>query len=215
MIASAAWAAGYIEVAGPAKAGPLRGHQRAPTMNEDDELMARVAAGGHDAFAVVVSRHLDRVVAVAQRVLGDRAEAEDVAQETLLRAWRHADRWRPGEARISTWLYRIAVNLCLDRKRRPAMAPLEAAGDPPDPTPDALALLHRAEVAALVAAAIAALPERQRVALALSYYEELGNIEVAEIMGISIGALESLLVRARRALAERLGPLLRPDKGEA
>jgi RNA polymerase sigma-70 factor (ECF subfamily) len=211
----AAWAAGNIEAARPGKAGPLRVYRRVQAMNEDDELMARVAAGDHDAFASVVNRHLDRVVAVAQRMLGDRAEAEDVAQEALLRVWRYADRWRPGEARISTWLYRIAVNLCLDRKRRPATAPLEAAGDPPDPGADAFAQLYSTERETFIRAAIAALPERQRLALTLSYYEGLGNIEAAEIMEISVGALESLLVRARRALADRLGPLLGRDGGES
>jgi RNA polymerase sigma-70 factor (ECF subfamily) len=208
---------GRLKLIRPAAAGSTRAARRGGRatrgMDDDDDLMARIAAGDHAAFTALVGRHLDRVLAVAQRVLGERAEAEDVAQEALLRVWRLADRWRPGEARISTWLYRVAVNLCLDRKRRPQPAPLEAAGDPADPAPDAFARLYRDEAAALVAAEIAKLPERQRAALALSYYEDLSNTEAAEILQVSVGALESLLVRARRTLAERLGPALGPALG--
>ncbi|MBM3599076.1 MAG: RNA polymerase sigma factor [Alphaproteobacteria bacterium] len=200
----------------PAVAGVGEGRaQAAPAQvrgMDDDELMARIAEGDHTAYGVVVKRHVNRLIAVAQRILADRTEAEDVAQEALLRVWRHAAEWRPGAARISTWLYRVAVNLCLDRKRRPQAAPLEAAGDPVDPSPDAFAAIYRDEVTALVAKETAKLPDRQRAALALCYYEGMSNAEAAEILGVSIGALESLLVRARRTLAERLGPVLRPAK---
>jgi len=177
-------------------------------MNDDDDLMARVAAGERAAFAQLVGRNLDRALAVAQRILGDRNEAEDVAQEALLRLWRHAGARQAGTARVSTWLYRFVVNLCLDRRRRPSAVALEAAGDPPDPSPSTFAAIYRDEVAGLVAAAVAKLPERQRAALALCYYEGLSNIEAAEILDVSIGALESLLVRARRSLAAWLEPVI-------
>jgi RNA polymerase sigma-70 factor (ECF subfamily) len=176
-------------------------------MDDDDALMARAGAGDSDAFAELVRRHLPRIHAMAQRMLGSVAEAEEVAQEALLRLWRQAPRWREGAARPGTWLYRVALNLCIDRRRRPAMDALDAVPDPVDPAPSPFGRLHRAETERAVATAVAELPERQRAALVLCFYEGLGNIEAASVMEISVGALESLLVRAKRTLKEKLAPL--------
>lgn len=171
---------------------------------DDDALLASSGEGDQRAFQTLVARHLARALSLARRMTGNVAEAEDVAQEAFLRAWQKAPDWRVGEARFSTWLYRVVVNLCLDRKRRKPMAPLEAAGDPLDPTPSAELRLAEDQRARLVASALASLPDRQRAALVLSYYEGVSNVEAAEALGVSVSALESLLVRARKALRAEL-----------
>jgi RNA polymerase sigma-70 factor (ECF subfamily) len=176
----------------------------------DDELMVRVAAGERTAFDGLVDRHLPRCLRLAERVVGSRAEAEEVAQEFFLRVWTGAGRWRTsaeGGARFTTWLYRVVVNLCLDRRRRPGFVPLDSAGDPADPTDSALTALHKSRAAARVAGAVAALPERQRAALVLCFYEGLSDRAAAEILELTPGAVESLLVRARRRLRDELGDL--------
>jgi RNA polymerase sigma-70 factor (ECF subfamily) len=184
----------------------------------DDALMARAGRGDKAAFAVLVRRHLARATAIAQRILGNRSDAEEVVQEALLRCWQKAPDWQPagteasgqgsGErAQFATWLYRVLTNLCLDRKRRPQPVELEAAGEMPDTGDDGFASVQHSEQGRRVAAAMAKLPERQRAALALCYYEEMGNIEAAKALDISVGALESLLVRGRRALRDSLGDL--------
>ena len=170
----------------------------------DATLMARIAAGDRRAFDVFARRHVSKCLAAAQRVLGNLSDAEDVVQDVLLRVWDHATTWRGTEARATTWLYRIVVNLCLDRARRKPFAPLEDAGDPHDPSPDALARLERAETKRRVGEAIGRLPERQRAALVLSYFDGLSNAEAAQVLGVSVSGLEALLVRARRALRGRL-----------
>ncbi|BBK38717.1 RNA polymerase sigma factor [Allostella sp. ATCC 35155] len=174
----------------------------------DEELMARTGRGDRLAYAGLLERHLGRVHAVARRFLADAAEAEDVAQEVFLRVWTQAPRWRPEGARLTTWLYRITMNLCIDRKRKVVPLPLEAAGEPEDDRPDAFRQRHRDEVQSHLAEALATLPENQRAAVVLSYFEGLGNGETAAILNTSVGAVESLLVRARRALKERLKPVL-------
>jgi RNA polymerase sigma-70 factor (ECF subfamily) len=170
----------------------------------DAELVLRIARGDRLAYARFVDRHLDRTVATAQRILGRRADAEDVAQEAFLRVWTHASRWEPGRGKASTWLYRIAVNLCLDQKRRPAHGPLEDAPEPADPAEDAEARIDRLRREATVGRAVAELPDRQRAAVALAYQAGLSNREAAEALGLPVGALESLLVRARKALRTAL-----------
>ncbi|WP_374440576.1 RNA polymerase sigma factor [Stella sp.] len=174
----------------------------------DEELMARTGRGDRLAYARLLDRHLARTHAVARRFLADPAEAEDVAQEVFLRVWTQAPRWSPDGARLTTWLYRITMNLCIDRKRKVVPLPLEAAGEPEDARPGAFEQRHQGEVQAHLARALAALPENQRAAVVLSYFEGLGNGETAAILNTTVGAVESLLVRARRTLRERLGPLL-------
>ncbi len=184
----------------------------------DDALMARAGRGDKSAFAVLVRRHLARATAIAQRILGNRSDAEEVVQEAFLRCWQKAPDWQPAEspgsaakagerAQFATWLYRVLTNLCFDRRRRPQPVELEAAGEIADTRDDGFAQTERGEIGKRVAEAMAKLPDRQRAALALCYYEDLGNIEAAAALDISIGALESLLVRGRRALRDSLGDL--------
>ncbi len=172
-------------------------------LRDETALMRRVGAGDGAAYRALVERHLAPIVAFARRILDDSGEAEDVAQETFLRLWSGAGAWR-AEARLSTWLHRIAYNLCVDRLRRRRELPTARLPERPDPAEGPLAAHQRRQVAAAVDRALVALPERQRTALALVYYRELGNIEAAQVMAVSVEALESLLARGRRGLRKSL-----------
>jgi len=170
----------------------------------DEELLTRVGEGDPAAVRALVARKLPRLLALAGRMLGDPAEAEDVAQETFVRAWKQAPIWRPGGAKFDTWLHRVALNLCYDRLRRRRET---AYAEPPEradegPGPDRG--LQAADTGRRVGGALQALPDRQREAIVLCHYQELGNIEAAAVMGVSVEALESLLGRGRRALRAAL-----------
>ncbi len=174
----------------------------------DEELMASIATGDQLSFARLVERHLARTVGLATRLMGSRADGEEVAQEAFARVWSHAERWRPmgggGSARFTTWLYRIVVNLAIDRKRRPVHAAMDDVDEPVDEADDGFQQIHRRQVSDAVTTAMMRLPERQRVALALCFFEEMSNIEAGKVMSLSVGAVESLLVRARRTLRQEL-----------
>ena len=169
----------------------------------DAALVARVGSGDSTACRLLMETHLGRIHAFAWRMLGDAGEAEDVAQEAFLRLWRQAGKWR-AEARIGTWLHRVAHNLCVDRLRRRRGDIGEEPPDLADPALGPAGEHQRAQVARRIEAALARLPERQRAAIALVHYQELGNIEAADIMGVSVEAMESLLSRGRRGLREAL-----------
>lgn len=182
----------------------------------DDALMARVAAGDARAFENIVNRELDRTLAVARRVVGNDGEAEDVAQEALLRLWGQAARWRPGQARIRTWLYRVSVNLSIDRLRQRRG---ELVAEPPEGSQpaDQQQSIEQQELSQSMESALQALPDRQRVALVLFHYEGASMAEVAEVLETSADAVESLLARGRRTLKKRLAPQWRamlPDTAE-
>ena len=184
----------------------------------DVELLARISNNEPAAVNEMVTRKLPRLLALASRILGDADEARDVAQESFLRIWRHAASWRSGEARFDTWLHRVALNLCHDRLRRRKERPLsdDDTAALVDTTPSLDEQLEAADRSARMAAALAALPERQREAIVLQYYQELSNIDAAALMNISVEALESLLSRARRQLRSQLADtpgLARPGRG--
>jgi RNA polymerase sigma factor (sigma-70 family) len=180
-----------------------------PNADPDAALLAGVAQADAAAVRALVARKLPRLLALATRMLGDRMEAEDVAQEAFVRIWKHAPRWRAGEARFDTWLHRVALNLCYDRLRASRDEPVDELPDSIDPAapPDARLEAHARD--ANVRAALAALPARQREAIVLQYYQELSNLEAAAVMGITVDALESLLSRARRNLRASLATV--PD----
>jgi RNA polymerase sigma-70 factor (ECF subfamily) len=173
--------------------------------SSDEQLMARVATGDERAFRELARRHLPRALALARRFTSNEADAEEVAQEAMLRVWLAAPRWRPVAA-FRTWLYRVILNLCLNRRRRAPFLPLDGLIEPPDSSPDAVAQIEAAEDRRRLAAAIDALPERHRIAIVLTYHEGLGNAETAAVLGTSISGLESLLVCAKRALQAALRP---------
>jgi RNA polymerase sigma-70 factor (ECF subfamily) len=177
----------------------------AASEESDETLMRRYAGGDRAAARALTLRHAPRVLALARRMLGDAAEAEDVAQEAMLRLWRVAPDWRAGEAAPATWLHRVAGNLCIDRlrRRRPVVA---EAPETADPAPGAEAGLIAGDRARALEAALAGLPERQRLAVVLRHFEERPNPEIAAILDTTVEAVESLLTRARRTLAERLLP---------
>lgn len=187
-----------------------------PDSNEPDEaLVPRVAAGDAAAFGILIERHMSRVIGLSMRTLNNRAEAEEVAQEAFTRLWQRAGDWRPAEqggGRFSTWFYRIAINLSLDRRRRPRTEALDDAIDPPDERPDAFTGIAARETEAAVRQAVTALPERQRLALELCFFQGLSNEAAGAILDIGIGAVESLLVRARRGLRETLAEFYHQQK---
>ena len=167
----------------------------------DDVLLARYAAGDTHAATHLTERLLPLVYRVALRMLGDAAEAEDVAQEAMMRLWRFAPQWQSGKARVSTWLYRVAVNLCTDRLRRSTSVSLDEIEEPQDDSRSADDQMQDKTRLDALQLALADIPERQRQAVILRHIEGLGNAEIGEIMDIGPRAVESLTARGKRALA--------------
>jgi RNA polymerase sigma factor (sigma-70 family) len=180
----------------------------ASTDASDEVLMVLYANGDRHAALALTQRVTPRVLAYAARMLnGDRAEAEDVAQETMLRLWRIAPEWRQGETKVTTWAYRVATNLCIDRQRsrkRKAQTALDDAPDLAAGGRSADGTLIEADRMAALAAALDQLPGRQRQAVVLRHIEGLTNPEIAEVMQIGVEAVESLTARGKRALAALL-----------
>jgi RNA polymerase sigma-70 factor (ECF subfamily) len=174
----------------------------AEAWDQDGALLVAFGHGDRLAARDLTARLAPRVLAQATRMLADRAEAEDVTQEAMLRLWRVAPEWRQGEAKVTTWLYRVTLNLCTDRLRgRRAGPPLDEVPEPADGAPTvAQAMQDTARLRAL-SDALAQLPERQAQAVALRHLEGLGNPEIAAIMDITTEAVESLTARGKRALA--------------
>ena len=170
----------------------------------DAELLAAYAAGDRAAARVLVTEYGPLAHRLAVRLMGAGAEAEDVAQEAMLRLWRAAPTWRAGEALISTWLYRVTANLCTDRRRRKRAQTWPEGFDPADERPSPEARLQAAARSERLQAAIARLPDRQRIAMVLRHFEERGNAEIADVLEISVEAVESLLSRGKRALKAAL-----------
>ncbi len=173
--------------------------------DEDGALLVSYRNGELAAARLLTARLAPRILAHATRMLGgDRAEAEDVTQEAMLRLWRIAPEWQQGRARVSTWLYRVAGNLCVDRLRRARPEPLDQSNEPLADDPGAEAGLQNAARLQALYGALAELPARQRQAVVLRHIEGLSNPETARILGTSPEAVESLTARGKRALAGRL-----------
>ncbi len=177
------------------------------TVLSDEALLVLYANGDPDAARILTQRLLPRLLGYAARLTGDRAEAEDVAQEAMLRLWRIAADWRTGEAQVTSWVYRVATNLCTDRlrarQRRRAEA-LDTVAEPEDDRPGAVSVMMEADRMAALNTALATLPDRQRQAVVLRHIEGLANPEIAAILEIGVEAVESLTARGKRALAAAL-----------
>jgi RNA polymerase sigma-70 factor (ECF subfamily) len=168
----------------------------------DAVLVSAVARGDAGAFRVLTERHLVAVHRLSARMLGDLNEAEEVAQDTFLKLWTHASRWRPDDrdGQVLPWLRSIAMNACIDRLRRRRFNSGEEIPERQDEAASAAERIDQCRLGALVSSALGALADRQRAAIILTYYEELPNAEAAAAMGLHLKAFESLLLRARHAL---------------
>ncbi len=170
----------------------------------DEELLGRFADGSAAAARLLTGRLGPRSYSVALRMLGNQAEAEDVTQEAMMRLWKMAPDWAPGQAQISTWLYRVTLNLCLDLRRRNRPDALENVAEPEDESASVVDRMQDTERKDALQAALDQLPDRQRQAVVLRHIEELSNPEIAGIMDISVEAVESLTARGKRSLATLL-----------
>lgn len=182
------------------------GKARARMMEDpsDEALMAEVSARQQQAFRILMGRHMQRAIRVAQRIVRDPGEADDIGQEAFLRVWSRAASFDPDIARFTTWLYRIVLNLAFDRSKRQPLAPIDEAADVHANGPGPVELLIADEERRILEQAMAGLSERQRGAIALFHMEGLSGEESAQAMNLSAKAFESLLGRARATLKENV-----------
>jgi RNA polymerase sigma-70 factor (ECF subfamily) len=180
-----------------------------------EELMARIAEGDEDAFEILVNRHQTPVLNLIYRFIGDRTQAKDLAQEVFIRIWQAAKTYRP-EAKFTTWIYRITANLCFNelksarRKKWFSFSRSDEDGEHTfeetlaDSAPSAEDRLLEKERSHQITKALQSLPENQRMALILKRYDGLSYQEIAKIIGCSVSAVESLIIRGKRTLQEKL-----------
>jgi RNA polymerase sigma-70 factor, ECF subfamily len=167
----------------------------------DEDLMEAICNGDQMAYQVMVKRFLSSISHYAYRLLGNKKDTEDIAQETFLRVWLNANSWQPEQAMLSTWIHRIAHNLCIDYLRKHGrMQTQENFEEKLSGESDPAGSIGGDEKVTALTAAIGRLPENQRSALALCHYQNFSNKEAAAIMGVSVKALESLISRAKRTL---------------
>lgn len=194
-----------------ASSEPALDEPRAPGPGEDAACLERLARRDGAALREVIAAHADRLHRIAWRMTGDAQEAEDIVQEALLRLWdqaaglaaRHPAGSRAAASlRLGGWLHRVVTNLAIDRLRRTRRIAPGEVPEREDETPRADVVLAADEEGARARALIAALPDRQRAAIVLTYYEELPNAEAAAALDMNIKAFESLLHRARAALRQ-------------
>jgi RNA polymerase sigma-70 factor (ECF subfamily) len=171
----------------------------------DSDLLSAAAGGEHRAFKTLMERHAAAAQALAKRIVGGASDADDIAQEAFLRAWKAAPGWRAnGKARFATWLYRVVTNLCMDRLRQPPARPLDLAAGVEARQSDGYDQTLAAANRVRVRKAMAALTPGQRAAIALYHFSEMRGAEAAQVLGVSVPAFESLLVRGRRSLRSEL-----------
>ncbi len=176
------------------------------TQESDESLMQRISGGDHRAFASLVRKHTNRFFSLAYRTLGQYEEAEDVVQEAFLKLWHDPQKWNPSKnTRFTTWFYRVVLNMCIDRQRKASfVSPLNMPDLLPDSTEKQDEKVIREQKERALEQAIQALPLKQKNALNLCFYEGVSNKEAADIMGVGVKALESLLMRAKAGLKDRL-----------
>lgn len=176
---------------------------------DDDELLALIQNGSGQAFTALVERHTDRFYRLAYRYLQSKEAAEDVVQDAFIKLWENPKLWQPQRnTKFTTWFYRVVVNLCLDVRKRKGPTALDSEIEVIDDREAVDEMAMRAQEQKILEKEIATLPERQRTALNLCFDEGLSNQEAAEIMGINLKALQSLIMRAKTTLKERMKALL-------
>lgn len=185
--------------------GDARGASLRVADMADEELIVKVSVGDRKAFNELASRHADFLYAMIYRMVYRPEDAEDIVQETFLRLWQKAGLWKPdGGASVKTWLYRIASNLCIDMKRKKANQEGELKVEPPSEAASAEREMQSKQTGEAVAAALAELPDRQRIALILCHYQGMSNAEAADVLKTTVKGVEGLLVRARQAVKQKL-----------
>lgn len=179
----------------------------------DAACMKRLAAGDSSALHDIMQRYRHRVLSVAYRYMRNWADAEDMTQEAFVRLWQSAERYEP-QAKLMTYLYRITANVCLDARRQRARRPQQEWEDDidrPSTLPEPEQVLEGDEAADRIARAVAALPDRQRLAVIFLRYEGLNYRQIAETMDMSVSAADSLIARAMANLRQSLADLLGKD----
>ncbi|WP_417821432.1 sigma-70 family RNA polymerase sigma factor [Terasakiella sp.] len=174
----------------------------------DAELLDRMAIGDQEAFHSLIQRHLPYVLKTAERMIMDSHGAEDIAQEVMIKLWHKAATWnQKGSAQLKTWLYRVTVNLCIDKFRQTKHIPIEQIDILPSCQKDALSHIHEKQLQEIIQNLFFELTNQQRVVIVLSYYEGLNAPQISEILDLTPGAVTALLHRARHALKARLTDL--------
>lgn len=195
--------AGYAgQTTNRSRAGRLSGDSETnvePVDASDAALLAAAVRRDATAFAILVGRYEKQVFRVVWRLTKGHTDAEDITQEVFLRLWRNPGQLREAGA-LKSWLMRVASNLAMDRFRAKPMQDLDQAAEVGDGKPTAEEQMTKTWTTKRIDEAIAALPERQKLALTLVHFEQIGNIKAASAMEVSVDALESLLARARRSL---------------
>jgi len=172
---------------------------------EDEALIRQIQEENYEAFVELVDRHSKRFYSISYRLLFSKSDAEDVVQQAFLKLWEKRLFWDQGKkAKFTTWFYRVVVNLCLDHNRKKKAMPLLEGAEPIDKQEGQEVLLDEKRKQILLEQFIQELPERQKLALNLCFYENLSNKEAAEIIGIKVKALQSLIMRAKTTLKGRL-----------
>lgn len=180
-----------------------------PQAANNNETSTNQANNRQHAFSILMARHLDKVRALAWRTLQSHADTDEVAQEVFLKIWHKPDRFKPGKAKFSTWLFRVTLNACIDRQRKTKTVPIEPfetvlRDEKPTPEQALSKDQQNQQRGERVNNALQNLPDRQRQAIILSHFEGISNIEAAQILDTSVEAVESLLGRARRSLKAAL-----------
>jgi len=168
---------------------------------DDESLICQIQEGSHDAFSALVNRHSNRFYRMAYRLVSSKDDAEDIVQEAFLKLWDRPNLWNPGKgAKFTTWFYRVVINLSLDHRKKKKLMRLPEDIEFADENPDAEVLLDVHQKQAVLERFIQDLPERQQLAVNLCFYEGLSNNEAAQIIGVKVKALQSLVMRAKTTL---------------
>jgi RNA polymerase sigma-70 factor (ECF subfamily) len=172
----------------------------------DDEFLIRlIQEGRHDAFAEIVNRHSKKFYNIAYRLIFEKNDAEDIVQEAFIKLWEKRLNWNPKrEAKFTTWFYRVVLNLCIDHNRKKKPEPISEEMPLPDKQQGHEVVIEEKQKQLMLERLIRELPERQQLALNLCFYEGISNQEAAEILGVNLKALQSLIMRAKMTLKERV-----------